>query len=135
MNFQDSGDTPSECELILTGPEAKCYFLERGQFKIDDKGVIWRAGSSESDRLLVPGNLREEVLALVHDIPSSGHQGVQRTKLRAKENFYWWRMGDSVRSFVLTCDTCRNKRGLPPHKAGLKSYQAGGPMEKVHLDF
>ena len=58
------------------GPEAKCYFLERGQFKIDDKGVIWRAGSSESDRLLVPGNLREEILTLVHDIPSSGHQGV-----------------------------------------------------------
>ena len=66
------------------GPEAKCYFLERGQFKIDDKGVIWRAGSSEPDRLLVPGNLWEEVLALVHDILSSWHQGVLRTKLRAR---------------------------------------------------
>ena len=45
-------------------------------------------------------------------------------------------MGDSVRSYVLTCDTCcRNKRGPLPLKAGLKSYQAGSPMEKVHLDF
>ena len=88
----------------------------RDRFKIDDKGVIRKTGSSESDRLLVPGNLREEVLALVHANPSSGHQGVQRTKLRVREYFYWWRMGDSVRSYVLTCDTCcRNKRGpLPP---------------------
>ena len=56
------------------------------------------------ESLLCPvlGNLREEVLALVHDIPSSGHLGVQRTKLRATENFYWWRIGDSVWSYVFT---------------------------------
>ena len=48
-------------------PEANCYFLERGKFKTDDKGVIWRAGSSESDRDLVPGNLREEVFDLVQE--------------------------------------------------------------------
>ena len=50
-------------------------------------GVIWTKGSLESDKCLVQGELREEVLALVNDIHSSGHQGVQRTKLRARENF------------------------------------------------
>ena len=61
---------------------------------------------------------------------------MKRTKLRARENSFWWRMGDSVRNYVLTCDTCcRNKCGPLPPKAGLKSYQAGSPMEKVHLDF
>ena len=60
-NFLESGDAFSESELILLGPEAKCCFLERGHVKIDDKGVIWRAGSPELDRLLVPGDLREEV--------------------------------------------------------------------------
>ena len=73
INFLNSRYAPLESELILMGPEAECYFLERGQFIVDDKGVIWRTGSSKSDRLLVPGNLREEALALVHDIPSSGH--------------------------------------------------------------
>ena len=58
-------------------------------------------GSSESDRLLVPGNLLEEVLALVHDIPSSRHQRVQQ-RASYREHFYWWRMGDSVRSYVLS---------------------------------
>ena len=40
INFLDTGDVLSESELILMGPEAKCFFLERGQFKTDDKGVI-----------------------------------------------------------------------------------------------
>ena len=87
-NFLESGDAPSESELILMGPEAKYFFLERGQFKIDDKGVIWKADSPELDRLLVPGNLRGEVLALVHAIPSPWHQKIQTTKLRTRENFY-----------------------------------------------
>ena len=131
ITFLESGDMPSESDLILMGPEAKCYFLERGQFKVDSKGVTWREESSGSDRLLVPGDFREEVLALVYDIPSSGYQGVQRTKLWARENFHWWRMGDSVRNYVITCDTCsRNKRGPLPSKARLKSYQAGSPWRK-----
>ena len=40
INFLNAGDAPSESELILIGPEAKCYFLERGRFKVNDKGVI-----------------------------------------------------------------------------------------------
>ena len=30
INFLSSGDAPSESELFLMGPEAKCYLLERG---------------------------------------------------------------------------------------------------------
>ena len=37
--------------------------------------------------------------------------------------------------YVFTCDTCRNELGPLLLKAGLKSYQASSPMEKVHLDF
>ena len=35
---------------------------------------------------------------------------------------------------IFTCDTCRNKRVPLPLKAGLKSYQVGSLMEKVHLE-
>lgn len=37
---------------------------------------------------------------------------------------------------VLTCDVCcKNKRVPLPNLSTFKSYQAGSPMEKVHLDF
>lgn len=105
---------------------------------LDDKEVIWWKPSEEKDalRLLVPKALREEVMYLCHDIPSSGHQGIQRSKERQKPNFYWWRMVADIKNYVLTCDVCcKNKRGPLPNRSALKSYQAGSPMEKVHLDF
>ena len=52
ITFLESGDMPSESNRILMGPEAKFYILERGQFKVDSKGVTWREESSGSDRLL-----------------------------------------------------------------------------------
>lgn len=45
-------------------------------------------------------------------------------------------MADGHQSYVLTCDVCcKNKKGPLPNRSALKSYQAGSPMENVHLDF
>ena len=41
-------------------------------------------------------------------------------------------MGIVVGVMSFTCDTCCGPLSL---KAGLKSYKAGRPMEKVHLEF
>lgn len=133
MDFLKSRLTPRENELVLSGPEEKCYYLESSQFKLDDKGVIWKVNAPDPDRLLVPRSLRNEVLSLLHNIPSLGHQRVQRTKGRARDNFYWC---TDIKTYVFRCDICCwNKRGSLPLRSGLKSYQAGTPMEKVHLDF
>lgn len=41
-----------------------------------------------------------------------------------------------MKIYFLTCDVCcKNKRGQLPNRFALKSYQAGSPMKKVHLDF
>lgn len=112
----ESGIVPQNSKLILSGPVTLLTLI--------------------GDRLLVPSTLRQEVMSTIHDIPSSGHQGVQRTKAKAREMFYWWKMGTDIKTYVLACDVCcRNKRGPLPSRAALKSYQAGSPMEKVHLDF
>lgn len=48
-----SGIVPQDSELILSRPEKKCYFLERGQIKMNKEGVILRVSSPDPDRLLV----------------------------------------------------------------------------------
>ena len=136
--YLESGALPTESDLIICSPEEKCYLLERDCFYLDESGVVWREpnDSDASRRLLVPRCLRSEIMHLCHDIPSSGHQGIHRTKERLKQQFYWWRMTKDVKLYVKTCDVCaRNKRGSLPNRSGLKSYQAGSPMERVHLDF
>lgn len=136
--YLESGVLPSESELMTSSLEEKCYVLERDCFMLDDRGVIWRKPAEDKDalRLLVPKALREEVMYLCDDIPSSGHQGIQRSKERLKPIFYWWRMVADMKNYVLTCDVCcKNKRCPLPNRSALKSYQAGSLMEKVHLDF
>ncbi|XP_062589436.1 uncharacterized protein LOC134251086 [Saccostrea cucullata] len=136
--YLESGVLPTESDLIIRSPEEKCYLLERDCFYLDETGVVWREpdDSDAPRRLLVPRSLRSEIMHLYHDIPSSDHQGIQRTKERLKQQFYWWRMTKDIKLYVTTCDVCaRNKRGSLPNRSELKSYQAGSPMERVHLDF
>ena len=99
------GTMPEESALMLASSEAKCYMLERHRFKIDNDGVVWRLPDEKGDpdRLLVPETLRDDVMHMCHDVPSAGHQGIQRSKQRLKTYFYWWRMSGDMKSYVLTC--------------------------------
>ena len=133
-----SGAVPSAEELFGCNPEVKCYHLERDCFRLDHSGVIWRqiADPGDSECVLVPNTLRNEVMSLCHDVPSAGHQGVARSKERLLQNFYWWHMSCDITDYVRTCDACnRNKKSSLPHREPYKVYRAGSPMERVHLDF
>ena len=84
---------------------------------------------------MVPAILRAEVLQLNHDIRDAGHMGQQNTYHRVKNSFYWYRMRQSVYTFVRTCATCNtNKKPSRKQKAKLGQYHVGSPMERVHLD-
>jgi hypothetical protein len=75
---------------------------------LDGDGVIWRKSNARHNtlRLLEPSIEREGILRLCHDIQSSGHQGVQRTRERLCTNFYWYKLTDGIHAHVLTCRTC-----------------------------
>ena len=71
---------PGEGGLFLAGPAAKAYWLIKEQFTLID-GVLYRS-RYECDKkdIVTPGRLRAEAIRLSHDLPSTGHQGVARTK-------------------------------------------------------
>jgi hypothetical protein len=86
--------------------------------------------------LIVPRELREEVLSLCHDVPASGHQRISRTKARLRERFFWYGMMKEAPGFVSTCGPCsRNKHPQRHARAEMIKYHTGAPMERVHLDF
>lgn len=105
-------------------------------FFIDADGILRNNPNNGGEpRLVVPKTLLDEGLGLSHDLPVKGHQSVSRTYLRVKK-FYWYYMNQSIKNFVRTCDICgKYKKSNRKVKCLMRKYQAGVPMERVHLDF
>ncbi|XP_045167543.2 uncharacterized protein LOC123530833 [Mercenaria mercenaria] len=127
---------PDEGILFLSSPEAKYYWLNKEVFLFID-GVLFKKNPDAEDlQLVVPESLKEQALIWHHDIPSSGHQGVARTKAKLKEKFFWVRLSKDVEAYVLSCNVCnRNKKTKRYGRVPLTEFQAGAPMERVHIDF
>ena len=127
---------PEQGTLFLSSPESKYYWLNKELFTLID-GVLFRKRLDSKDiELVVPASLKEQAMLWHHDIPSAGHQGVDRTKAKLKEKFFWVRLSRDVTSYVLTCSVCSlNKKNKRYRKVPMTEYQAGAPMERVHIDF
>ena len=127
---------PDDGQLFLLNPEGKYYWTNKECFEIKH-GVVWqRDPKRDILRLLVPESLRSEVMYLNHDIPSAGHQGVDRTLSRVKEKYFWRNMTKDIKEYVSVCKHCnKNKKPQRHARYEMTKFHAGAPMEKVHLDF
>lgn len=133
--FLKEGKVPTEAELFAESKSAKHMWINKECFELKD-GILRRKDPKGGCPRVVPVSLKTEIMAAHHDLPSSGHQGAERTELKLRDKFWWKGIGADIRNYVATCGTCnRNKKPSRHAKAPLKSYQAGAPMERVHLDF
>ena len=134
-----NGNSPKPGELYLSNRACKSNWLSKSCFKLDTKGILRKInqeGSTFETVLAVPKEFQEQALRLCHDIPAAAHQGIERTKARVKEHFFWYSMSRDVRHYVITCKLCnKNKKPTRHAKAPMTKHHAGFPMERVHLDF
>ena len=131
-------EDPSEGELLRQGIDTKALWRCRDQLKVlegvlhyewlDEKGV-------GNTKLVVPDNLRLEVMSLVHDGALGGHWGRDKTGTALRRRFFWPTMGKDIALFVATCHICNLNKNHLKNRAEMTSYQAGVPNERVHLDF
>ena len=85
--------------MFLASPAVKNYHINRNLFFLDDP--LEKVGGGGGKRLLVvPRELRQEVLRLCHDVPAAEHQGKDRTKARLKNRFCFCRRPDDGRLMV-----------------------------------
>ncbi len=129
------GSTPSSQELQLANPAAKFYWINRDSFRLRSN-VIWRQTEEGKLLLVIPESAHQTVLSACHDPPSMGHQGIDRTKARLQNRYFWYGLSKSVRQYVQMCAVCNKHKKPNRHaKFPLTCFQAGTPMERVHLDF
>ena len=105
-------------------------------FTISNGELWWKNSEDESTVLVVQLHLKIEILELNHDLPSGGHQKMERTKENFLKKYFWYGMTADVRRYVSSCARCnQSKKATRRSKSPLRYFQARSPMERVHLYF
>ena len=92
-------------------------------------------GSNLSLLLLVPMSLQTDVVQACHDPPQSGHLGEAKTLQCLRQSYHWYGMGGDLNKYIQRCPQCKaQKSSSPAPRARLQTYQAGAPMDRLHLD-
>ncbi len=87
------------------------------------------------DQLVVPSILHKNILQASHNDITSAHLGVRKTMDKIKSNFYWYKMSESVKSWIKQCSFCGGrKRPANTPKAPLQEYCVGYPLDRVVID-
>ena len=91
---------------------AKAFWAVKDLLRCQD-GVLY-----VDERVVIPVSQRRTVLEQLHE----SHQGMQRTKMRAKTIMYWPGMGKEIETFIENCSICarcapkNQKEPLIPHE-------------------
>jgi len=86
-------------------------------------------------QLVVPEKWRQRVIQSCHDDVLGGHLGVFKTYKMVNTHYYWPRLFEDVRQYVVTCHTCQERytaRKQPP--GALQPITVQEPWELVGMD-
>lgn len=100
------------------------YWNIKDELSVGD-GIILR-----NNRVVIPRSLRKDMLTKIH----SGHLGVAKCRLRARQVMYWPGMNQCVEEMVLSCSTCTKYRSKQASKPLKPHPVVEYPWEKVGVD-
>ena len=140
LRFKEVSDTqPAKDTIAQYSPNVR-FWISRWQLLQIKNGMLcefWEDSQNHNRwRICAPNAIQKYILWQIHDSPVSGHQGINRTWLKAKVcPFYWKGMRQSVIDYVRSCDICDEKKD-PMHlkRHELKSYVTGGRFERIGTD-
>ena len=85
---------------------------------------------------VIPGHLVQSVMQGLHCSPFSGHLGIKRTLLKAKDRYFWPHMNSQLHDFVKNCQVCARTKLDPNHqKAPLQSITVNEPFVFWAMDY
>ena len=136
----DERQLPDRETAASYSPALRKYWLN-AESLIRKNGVIYRKvwftieKKGCSLQLLVPKCLKNEVIRNHHDTLMAGHFGRNKTSLKIKEKFYWYKLEDDVKLHIYQCEKCnRSKHPNPRMRAPQRKYHVGYPMDRIGID-
>ena len=128
---------PDEGEFFICSKVTKFFWQNKDLLTVND-GVLyykWVTLNGDKQLIVIPSKLRDECLELAHDNVTSGHYGQHGTFKRLIASVFWKGMRQDTTKYVQRCHECSvNKKPSRKSRYSLRSYHAGYPMERVHLD-
>ena len=80
--------------------------------------------------ILIPNKLRAEFLARLHQ----PHQGVKKTRLRARNCVYWPGINEDIETTVKGCEACQENQKSQPREPMMPHEVPQGPWEVLITD-
>lgn len=137
--ISDSMERPSRDVVASNSPFVRHLWLLWPQLRLVD-GVLYKLWYPKLKgqtfyQLIVPRPLQRELLEAAHNSKFGGHLGVNKVVQKLKLNFYWFRMRETVRTWISKCEVC-GARKHPKHKgkAPMGSFVTGAPMDRIQMD-
>ena len=135
--WKEEGVEPTQAMLHLSSPAVRNFWQNKALLEVRH-GVLfyrWVEESGERSLLVVPHQLKQEVMRLSHDLKLSGHPGMQRTLHRLRQRHIWHKMNKDCKLYVLSCKECnRQKKASVKPRGELGMFHAGAPVERLHID-
>ena len=136
VEAQNKPDT----QTLKGGPRETHQLAQLWEQLVLKEGILYRKFEEENGRksylqLVVPKDLREEVLEESHAGSMGGHLGEDKTLARIREKFFWPGCSSAVKEWCKTCVNCATRKA-PPQKrrAPLQKILTGYPMQMVATD-
>lgn len=108
------------------------------QFFVSQDNVLCRRNPQRGDsskQHVIPESLVPVVLTLVHNMPSAGHPGRERTLQAARKSYYWPTMRIDIENHVARCVTCAQHKGAVKGPAPILEYPLPErPWDIVSID-
>ncbi len=85
-------------------------------------------------QVVIPVALVDVVLQLLHDTPSAGHPGSDRTLAAARNKYYWPTMRIDLEKHISQCLSCAQTKGTTSTAPILEYPLPAGPFDVVSID-
>lgn len=120
LEFYEKGWDTKQCNSA----ELKIYYKLQNDIHVNNNLIFY------NDRIVVPIGLRQEMLQLLHE----GHFGINRTRDRARQIFFWPGMSNEIGILIKKCEICE-RYAFANQKEPLISHEiADLPFQKIASD-
>ena len=133
ISFLENGqEYSSKVDPSIAKEKSSEFFLEDN---ILYKKIVPSKPYDTTKLLVIPNNMRKDILTQCHDDQLSAHFGFQKTYEKIRIRFFWPKMYSQIQDWCHTCDSClKHKKPVGQKKTPLIPTKIGMPFQTICVD-